>query len=116
MAQLAQSDESTPLDSLPPEVIEALPEDIVEQLKTGALERIPTETLEEMRPDLADKVPDSLAEAASSNPGLTAVLIIIGLLSLAGAAWGFVKGFLKSAVVLGVIAALAWFFFFRDVS
>jgi hypothetical protein len=113
MAQYAQSDESTPLDELPADVIEALPDDIVEQLRDGTLDKIPTETLEGLRPDLADRVPDSVSEAATSNPGLTAVVLIIALLALAGAVYGAIKGFLKVAIILGLVAAVAWWFFFR---
>ena len=113
MAQYAQSDESTPLDELPADVVDALPDDIVEQLKDGTLDKIPTETLEQLTPDVADRVPDSLSEAASSNPGLTAVVLVIALLSLAGAVYGAIKGFLKVAIVLGLVAAIAWWFFIR---
>lgn len=113
MAQTAQTDESTPLDQLPAEVIEALPPDIVEQLESGAIDRIPAETLEELRPDLADRVPDSVAEVASDNPGLAAVMIIIGIAAVFGAIWGAMKGFLKVTVVLGIVAAVAWYLLFR---
>ena len=113
MAQSAQTDESTPLDQLPPEVIEALPPDIVEQLRSGELDQIPADTLEELRPDLADRVPDSVAEVASDNPGLAAVLVLIGIAAVFGAIWGATKGFLKVAIFLGLVAAVAWFIFFR---
>ena len=113
MAQHAQADESNPIDRLPPEVVEALPPDIVDRLENGELDRIPTEALEELRPDLVDRVPDSLAEAASDNPGLAVVLVLIGIAAVLGAIWGAAKGFLKVAVVLGVVAAVAWFLFFR---
>lgn len=113
MAQSAQTDESTPLEQLPPEVIDALPPDIVAQLRSGELDRIPAETLEELRPDLADRVPDSVAEVASENPGLAVVLVLIGVASILGAIWGAMKGFVKVALFFGLIAAVAWFVFFR---
>jgi len=113
MAQTEDVDESTPLDELPQEVIDALPADIVEGLRDGTLDQIPSETMEKLTPDVADRVPDSLAEAASANPGLTIVLLLIGLAAVAGAIWGAVKGFLKVAIFLGIIAAVAWYFFFR---
>jgi hypothetical protein len=49
--------------------------------------------------------------AASSNPSLTAVVVIIGLLAVAGAIWGAIKGFLKVAIGLGLIAAAVWWYF-----
>lgn len=113
MAQTAQSDESTPLEQLPPEVIEALPPEIVDQLRSGELDRIPADTLEELRPDLADRVPDSVAEVASDNPGLAVVLVLIGILAILGAIWGAMKGFLKVAIFFGLVAVVAWFVFFR---
>lgn len=113
MAQHAQADESNPVDQLPPEVIEALPQDILTGLEDGTLDRIPAETLEKLTPDVADRVPDSLAEVASDNPGLAIILVLIGLASIAGAIWGAIKGFLKVAILLGVIAAVAWYWFFN---
>ena len=113
MAQTAQTDESSPLDRLPQDVIDALPPDIVQQLESGELDKIPTETLEEMRPDLAERVPDSVAEVASDNPGLAVVLVLIGIAGVLGAIWGAMKGFLKVTIVLGIIAAVAWYLFLR---
>ena len=113
MAQRAQADESTPLEDLPPEVIDALPPEIVDQLRDGTLDRIPAETMEQLRPDIADRVPDSVAAVASDNPGLAAVLVVIGILAVFGAIWGAAKGFLKVSIVLGLIAAGAWYLFIR---
>lgn len=112
MAQNAQSDESTDVENLPQEVIDALPEDIREDILNGVRDQIPSETIADLRPDIADQVPDSLIAAASGNPGVTAVVVIIGILALIGAVWGAVKGFLKVSIVLGVIAAGIWFYFF----
>ncbi|MGI9606618.1 MAG: hypothetical protein ACR2P0_10810 [Acidimicrobiales bacterium] len=113
MAQYAQADESTDVQDLPPEVLDALPDDIRQEILDGARDKIPTEVLEDLRPDLADQVPLGLVDAASTNPGLTAVIIVIALLSVAGAVYGAIKGFLKVAIVLGVIAAIAWYWFFN---
>lgn len=112
MPQNAQADESTEIDELPPEVIDALPADIRQEILDGARDRIPEEVIQDLRPDIADQIPDSLVGAASSNPGLTAVIVIIGLLAVAGAVWGAIKGFLKVAIVLGLIAAVVWWYFF----
>jgi len=112
MAQIAQSDESIDVDDLPQEVIDALPEDIRQEILDGVRDQIPEDVVESLPLDVADQVPDSLVGAASSNPGLTAVIVVIGLLAIAGAIWGAIKGFLKVAIGLGVIAAIAWFWFF----
>ena len=112
MAQFAQSDESIEVEDLPPDVLEALPDEIRQEILDGARDQIPEDVVESLTPDVADQIPDSLVGAASSNPGLTAVIVIIGLLALAGAVWGAVKGFLKVSIGLGILAAVVWFFFF----
>ena len=111
MPQNAQVDESTEVDELPQEVIEALPADIRQEILDGARDRIPEEVIADLRPEIADQIPDSLVGAASSDPSLTAVVVIIGLLAVAGAIWGAVKGFLKVAIGLGLIAAVVWWYF-----
>lgn len=112
MAQIAQSDESTDVDDLPQEVIDALPDDIRQEILDGARDQIPEDVVADLTPDIANQIPDSVVGVASSNPGLTAVIVIIGLLAVGGAIWGAIKGFLKVAIGLGVIAAIVWFWFF----
>lgn len=112
MAQIAQSDESTDVDDLPQEVIDALPDDIRQEILDGARDQIPEDIVADLTPDIANQIPDSVVGVASSNPGLTAVIVIIGLLAVGGAIWGAIKGFLKVAIGLGVIAAIVWFWFF----
>lgn len=111
MPQNAQADESTSVDDLPQTVIDALPSDIRQEILNGTRDQIPEDVVEQLRPDIADQIPDSLVGAASLNPGLAAVVIIIGLLAVAGAVWGAVKGFLKVAIGLGLIAAVVWWYF-----
>ena len=112
MAQFAQSDESTDADNLPQEVLDALPDDIRQEILDGARDQIPEDVVADLTPDVADQIPDSVVSVASANPGLTAVIVVIGLLAVAGALWGAIKGFLKVSIGLGIIAAVAWFWFF----
>ena len=112
MAQNAQADESIDANDLPQEVIDALPDDIRQEILDGVRDQIPEDVVATLQPDIADQVPDSLIGAATINPGLTAVIVVIGLIALAGAVWGAIKGFLKIAIGLGVIAAIIWFYFF----
>lgn len=112
MPQNAQADESTDVDELPQEVIDALPEDIRQEILDGVRDQIPEEVIADLRPDIADQIPDSLVTAAASNPGLSAVIVIIGVLAILGAVWGAVKGFLKVAIGLGLLAAIVWYYFF----
>lgn len=112
MAQFAQSDESTDVDSLPQDVIDALPDDIRQEILEGVRDHIPQDVVESLPTGVADQVPDSLVGAATANPGLTAVIVVIGLLAVAGAILGAIKGFLKVAIGLGIIAAIAWFWVF----
>ncbi len=110
MAQIAQADESIEVEDLPQEVIDALPDDIREEIISGARDQIPEDVVDTLTPDIADRIPDSLVDTAAVNPGLTAVVVVIALLSVGGAIMGAIKGFIKMAVLLGVIAAVAWFF------
>lgn len=112
MAQFAQADESTDAEDLPPEVLDALPDDIRQEILDGARDQIPEDVIADLTPDIANQIPDSVVGAAGANPGLTAVIVVIGLLAVAGAIWGAIKGFLKVAIGLGIIAAVVWFWFF----
>jgi hypothetical protein len=111
MPQNAQADESTDVDELLQEVIDALPADIRREILDGTRDQRPEAVVDGLRQDIAYQVPDSLDGAASSNPSLTAVVVIIGLLAVAGAIWGAIKGFLKVAIGLGLIAAVVWWYF-----
>ena len=112
MAQIAQSDESTDVEDLPQEVLDALPEDIRQEILDGARDSIPEDVVADLTPDIANQIPDSVVDVAASNPGLTAVIVVIGILAVAGAIWGAIKGFLKIAIGLGILAAIVWFYFF----
>ena len=92
MAQIAQADESTDVDDLPQEVIDALPDDIRQEILDGARDQIPEDVVADLTPDIADQIPDSVVGAATANPGITAVIVVIGLLAVAGAVWGAIKG------------------------
>jgi hypothetical protein len=111
MPQNAQADESTHVDALPQEVIDALPADVRQEILDGTRDQIPEAVVDDLHQDIAYQVSDSLDDAASSNPSLTAVVVIIGLLAVAGAIWGAIKGFLKVAIGLGLIAAVVWWYF-----
>jgi len=111
MPQIAQGDESIEVDDLPQDVIDALPDDIREEILEGVREQIPEDVVEQLTPEIADQIPSSLVGAASANPGLTAVIVIIGVLAVLGAIWGAIKGFLKVAIGLGIVAAVVWWYF-----
>ena len=111
MPQNAQADESIGVDALPGEVIDALPDDIRQEIVAGARDQIPEEMIVDQYLDIVSQLPDSATEAATSNPALTAVVVVIGLLAVFGAVWGAVKGFLKVAIGLGLIAAVVWWYF-----
>lgn len=110
MPQIAQGDESIAVEDLPQEVIDALPDDIREEIISGARDQIPEDVVEQLTPDIADRIPDGLVDTAGANPTLTAVVVVIALLSVGGAIMGAIKGFIKVAIFLGLIAAAAWFF------
>lgn len=118
MAQNAQADESIEIKNLPDEVLDALPDDIRQEILDGARDQIPEDVVEGLTSEVTSQIPDSLVEtgvvdAAADNPGVAAVLIVIGLAALGGAIWGAIKGFIKMAVLLGIVALVAWWLFFR---
>ena len=77
---------------------------------SGAREQIPENIVDDLTPDIANQIPDGLVGAATGNPGLTAVIVVIGLLAIGGAIMGAIKGFFKVAIFLGIVAAVLWFF------
>lgn len=112
MAQIAQTDESIEVEDLPQDVIDALPDEIRQEILDGVRDQIPEDVVAQLTPDIASQVPDSLVGAATGNPGVTAVIVVIALIAVAGAVWGAIKGFLKIAIGLGLLAAVAWYFIF----
>ena len=110
--EVAQADPEL-IDQIPDEVWDELPEGTLEDLLDGTIDQIPTEEISQLPDDLADSVPDALVGAASSNPLLAVVLVVVGLLALPGAIWSLVKGLIKFAVLLVVVGVAAWFWFFN---
>jgi len=110
MAQIAQGDESIDVLDLPQDVIDALPDDIREEILSGARDQIPEDVVGQLTPDIANQIPDSVVSTAVGNPGTTAILIVLALLFVAATIWGIIKGFIKLAIVAGLVAAGLWFF------
>lgn len=96
------------LDQLPPDVIDQLPDDVVEQLRDGTLDQIPEEVIKRLPESVQDRIPASVIDFASSNP----MWALLGVLGVAGFVYGLVKSLVKLAFVAGVLAAIAWYFFF----
>ena len=103
------------LDSLPQVVVDAIPIEDRQEIVDKGLDAIPSSVIKRLPPDVVDRIPSGLIESASSNPALTGALVLVGVLAVAGVIWGLVKGLIKLAVVLGIVAALAWYFFLREV-
>lgn len=112
MAQIAQGDESIGVEDLPQEVIDALPDDIREEIISGARDQIPEDVVEQLTPSIANQIPDGVVSTAVDNPGTSAILVVLAVLFVAGTIWGLIKGFIKLALLLGVVALGLWFFVF----
>lgn len=97
------------VDRIPEEVLERLPEDIRQQLEDGVIDKIPADIVDNLPEGLRDSVPPGLIDAATANP----LFAVIGVLALAGFAYGVFKSAIKSAVFFGALAAIAWFLFLR---
>ena len=99
------------VDDLPPDVVEDLDPTVVDELR--GLDRIPTSIQDRIPDDVLDRIPAGLVDLASDDPTLAFVLGIIGVLALAGFAWGVAKSAIKAVVFFGVVAAVAWLWFFN---
>lgn len=97
------------VDKIPEEVLERLPADVRQQLEDGEIDKIPQDIVDRLPEGLQDSIPPGLIEAASANP----MFAVIGVLALAGFAYGVFKSAIKAAVFFGALAALSWFFFLR---
>lgn len=111
------------VEEIPLEVIDELPPDVVQRLKDGVIDRIPDDVYENLSQTAKDAlldrvpdfVPDSVINAVSNNPGLAAVLAIVGVIAVIGFMYGVAKSAFKAIVFFGVLAALAWYFFAQNV-
>lgn len=101
------------VDDLPPEVVEDLPPSIIDQIRDEGLETLPDEIIDQLPDSLVDKIPSQFLDAAGSNPALTALLVVVGILAVVGFFYGVAKSAFKAAMFFAVIAAGAWFLFFN---
>ncbi|MCP3998056.1 MAG: hypothetical protein GY722_23795 [bacterium] len=101
------------IEDLPPEVVDELPADVVDQIKDGLLDKIPEDVVAELPATIQDKIPEGLFEAASSNPGLTKVLLVIGVLAVIGFVFGVIRSAVKWMIYSAILGVAAWYFFFQ---
>lgn len=99
------------IEDLPPEVVENLSDDIVQQLRDGVIEKIPEDAFDLLPARLQDLVPAGLVE---TSPKFALVLAAIGVLGVIGLVYSIVKSTIKIAVLSGVVAFGAWYFFFQS--
>jgi len=101
------------VDDLPPEVVEDLPPSIIDQIRDEGLDTLPDSIVDQLPDSVVDKIPSEFLDAASSNPALTALLVVVGILALVGFFYGVAKSAFKAALFFGLVAAAAWFLFFN---
>ena len=101
------------IEDLPPEVVDELPSDVVDQIKDGVLDKIPDDVVAELPQSVQDKIPEGLLEAASSNPTLTKVLLVIGVLAVIGFIFGVIRSAVKWMLYSAIVGVAAWYFFFQ---
>ena len=107
---------NTPLDlvdDLPPEVVDDLPPSVIEQIRNEGLDKLPETVVERLPDSVVDRIPSEFIESASANPALVAILVVVGLISVAGFVYGVAKSAFKAAFFFGVIAAGSWYWFFN---
>jgi hypothetical protein len=101
------------VDDLPPEVVEDLPPSIIDQIQDEGLETLPDNIVDQLPDSVVDKIPSEFLDAATTNPALTALLVIVGILAVVGFFYGVAKSAFKAAMFFGLVAAGAWFLFFN---
>lgn len=101
------------LDQIPPEVLaelESREPDVVRGLRDGSITEIPGSVVDALPSQLADRVPADLIAGTSGT--FLAILIVVGLIALAGFFYGMVKSAIKAALFFAVVAAVAGFLIF----
>lgn len=106
---LAQED--IPIEELDPELLDRLPPDIRQKLEEGVLDKIPEDVVDALPETMQDRIPEGLIEAAGSNPTLTAILVIAGILGVVGFMYGVAKSAFKASAFFALVAAVAWYWF-----
>lgn len=106
----AQSDV---LDQLPAEVLaelEAREPGVVSDLRDGSITEIPEGVVDALPSQIADRIPADLI--AGSSGTFLAILIVVGLIAVAGFFYGMVKSAIKAAMFFGIVAVVAGFLIF----
>ncbi len=101
------------IDELPPDVVDDLPPSIIDQIRDEGLEALPDDIVDRLPDSVVDRIPEEFLDVASTNPALTGILLVVGLIAVAGFFYGVVKSAFKAALFFGIVAAVAWYWFFN---
>ena len=99
------------LSDLSEDILERLPSDIRDDIKNGTLQLLPKDVVDSLPDQVSDSIPDSLIEAANTDPVLTLILVICGVIGIIGFLYGVFKSGLKTTLFFGAVAACAWGYF-----
>ena len=99
------------LSDLSDDILERLPSDIRSDIKNGTLELLPKDVVDSLPDQISDSIPNSLIEAANTDPVLTLILVICGVIGVIGFLYGVFKSGLKTTLFFGAVAACAWGYF-----
>lgn len=100
-------------DQIPAEVLaelESREPDIVRGLRDGSITEIPSSVVDALPSGISDQIPADLTEGASGT--FIAILIVVGVIAVAGFFYGMVKSAIKAALFFGLVAAIAFFVLF----
>jgi len=56
---------------------------------------------------------EAIVTTVKENPTLAAILLVVGLLTIALFFWGMMKQMFKAAIFGGVLSAIVWFWYFN---
>lgn len=102
------------IDDLPPDVVKDLPQPIIDQIRTEGLDALPDDIIDRLPDSVVDRIPSEFLDVAGSNPVFTAVLVIVGIVAVAGFLYGVAKSAFKASLFFGLIAAGAWYWVFNS--
>ncbi|HJM29430.1 MAG: hypothetical protein QF596_09340 [Acidimicrobiales bacterium] len=96
------------LSDLDDAILDRLPEEIKNQISNGNLKKLPKSLVDSLPDQISETIPNSLVEAANTNPILTLIIVICGTIGILGFIYGVFKSGFKTALFFALVAICSW--------
>ena len=96
------------LSDLDDAILDRLPEEIKNQISNGNLKKLPKSLVDSLPDQISETIPNSLVEAANTNPILTLIIVICGTNGILGFIYGVFKSGFKTALFFALVAICSW--------